>query len=45
MAASLEYFPGDGFNIVTQPLKVTGRNRDFNFSVLKFWLGVCRRTS
>jgi len=28
------YFPGDGFNIVTQPLKVTGRNRDFNFSVL-----------
>ena len=29
-----EYFPGDGFNIVTQPLKVTGRNSDFNFSVL-----------
>lgn len=29
-----EYFPGDGFNIITQPLKVTGRNRDFNFSVL-----------
>lgn len=29
-----EYFPGDGFNIVTQPLKVTGRNRDFNFSVI-----------
>jgi len=29
-----EYFPGDGFNVITQPLKVTGRNRDFNFSVL-----------
>lgn len=28
------YFPGDGFNVITQPLKVTGRNRDFNFSVL-----------
>ncbi len=29
-----EYFPGEGLNLITQPLKVTGHNRDFNFSVL-----------
>jgi len=29
-----QYFPGEGFNLITQPLKVTGRNRDFNFSIL-----------
>ncbi len=29
-----EYFPGEGFNIIVQPLKVTGHNRDFNFSVI-----------
>lgn len=29
-----QYFPGDGFSLIAQPLKVTGHNRDFNFSVL-----------
>ncbi len=29
-----QYFPGESWNIVTQPLKVTGRQRDFNFSVI-----------
>ncbi len=29
-----EYFPGEGFNIIVQPLKVTGHNRDYNFSVI-----------
>jgi len=29
-----QYFPGEGFNLITQPLKVTGHNRDFNFSVI-----------
>ncbi len=29
-----EYFPGEGYNLIAQPLKVTGHNRDFNFSVL-----------
>lgn len=29
-----QYFPGEGFNLITQPLKVTGHNRDFNFSIL-----------
>jgi small subunit ribosomal protein S9 len=29
-----EYFPGEGANIISQPLKVTGHARDFNFSVL-----------
>ncbi|MDI3496307.1 MAG: small subunit ribosomal protein [Patescibacteria group bacterium] len=29
-----DYFPGEGFNIITQPLKVTGHGRDYNFSVL-----------
>ncbi|MFA7087731.1 MAG: 30S ribosomal protein S9 [Patescibacteria group bacterium] len=29
-----EYFPGEGVNLITQPLKVTGHGRDFNFSVL-----------
>ena len=29
-----EYFPGEGLNLITQPLKVTGHSRDFNFSVL-----------
>jgi len=29
-----EYFPGEGFNLITQPLKVTGHLRDFNFSVI-----------
>ena len=29
-----QYFPGEGFNLITQPLKVTGHSRDFNFSIL-----------
>lgn len=29
-----EYFPGDGFGILVQPLKVTGHLREFNFSVI-----------
>jgi len=29
-----QYFPNEGFSIVTQPLKVTGHLRDFNFSVI-----------
>ncbi|MFA5023591.1 MAG: 30S ribosomal protein S9 [Patescibacteria group bacterium] len=29
-----EYFPGDGFGLITQPLKATGHLRDFNFSVI-----------
>jgi|GEM_PF-186803 small subunit ribosomal protein S9 len=29
-----QYFSGEGANIIAQPLKVTGHNRDFNFSVL-----------
>jgi len=29
-----EYFPGEGSNLITQPLKVTGHGRDFNFSIL-----------
>jgi len=29
-----QYFPGEGFSIVTQPLRVTGHLRDFNFSVI-----------
>ena len=29
-----EYFPGEGLNLISQPLKVTGHGRDFNFSVL-----------
>jgi small subunit ribosomal protein S9 len=29
-----EYFPGEAFNVITQPLKVTGHNRSFNFSIL-----------
>lgn len=29
-----QYFPGNGFNLVTQPLKATGHLRDFNFSVI-----------
>jgi small subunit ribosomal protein S9 len=29
-----EYFPGEGVNLIAQPLKVTGHGRDFNFSVL-----------
>ncbi len=29
-----KYFAGEGANIVSQPLKVTGHARDFNFSVL-----------
>jgi small subunit ribosomal protein S9 len=33
MRASL-YFPGEGANLISQPLKVTGRHRDFNFSIL-----------
>ena len=33
MRASL-YFPGEGFNLISQPLKVSGHNRDYNFSVL-----------
>ena len=28
------YFSGDGFNIIVQPLKVTGHNRDYNFSII-----------
>ncbi len=29
-----EYFPGDGFNLVIQPLKATGHLRDYNFSII-----------
>ncbi len=29
-----EYFPGDGLNLIVQPLKTTGHLRDFNFSVI-----------
>ncbi len=29
-----EYFPGEGLGIIVQPLKVTGKLRDYNFSVL-----------
>jgi len=29
-----EYFPGEGLNLISQPLKVTGHTRDFNFSVI-----------
>ncbi len=29
-----EYFPGDGFNLIVQPLKATGHMRDYNFSVI-----------
>jgi small subunit ribosomal protein S9 len=29
-----QYFPGEGFNLICQPLKVTGHARDFNFSIL-----------
>lgn len=29
-----DYFPGEGFSIIMQPLKVSGHQRDFNFSVL-----------
>lgn len=31
---AIEYFPGEGINLIAQPLKVTGHNRDFNFSIL-----------
>lgn len=31
---AVEYFPGDGFSLITQPLKATGHLRDFNFSVI-----------
>ena len=31
---AIEYFPGEGANLIAQPLKVTGHSRDFNFSVL-----------
>ncbi len=29
-----EYFPGEDISVITQPLKVTGHNREFNFSIL-----------
>lgn len=29
-----EYFPGAGYSVIAQPLKVTGHGRDYNFSVL-----------
>lgn len=29
-----QYFPGEGINLISQPLKVTGYNRNFNFSIL-----------
>jgi small subunit ribosomal protein S9 len=29
-----EYFPGDGFGLIVQPLKATGHLRDFNFSII-----------
>jgi len=29
-----EYFPGDGFNLIVQPLKATGHLRDYNFSII-----------
>jgi len=31
---AIEYFPGEGANLISQPLKVTGHGRDFNFSIL-----------
>ena len=31
---AVDYFPGEGYSIITQPLKATGHQRDFNFSVL-----------
>jgi len=29
-----EYFAGEGYSIIAQPLRVTGHQRDYNFSVL-----------
>ncbi|MGI6378812.1 MAG: 30S ribosomal protein S9 [Patescibacteria group bacterium] len=29
-----EYFTGEGYSVIAQPLKVTGHQRDYNFSVL-----------
>lgn len=29
-----DYFPGEGQNLIAQPLKATGHQRDYNFSVL-----------
>ena len=29
-----QYFPGEGANLISQPLKATGHGRDYNFSVL-----------
>ena len=29
-----QYFPGEGLNVITQPLKVTGHGRDYNFSII-----------
>jgi small subunit ribosomal protein S9 len=29
-----DYFPGEGYSMITQPLKATGHQKDFNFSVL-----------
>ena len=31
---AVDYFPGDGYGVIIQPLKATGHLRDFNFSVL-----------
>ncbi len=31
---AIEYFSGEDMTVITQPLKVTGHGRDFNFSVL-----------
>ncbi len=28
------YFPGEHFSLLTQPLKATGKSRDFNFSII-----------
>ncbi len=28
------YFPGEGYSIIGQPMKVTGHQRDYNFSVI-----------
>ena len=29
-----QYFPGEGANLISQPLKVTGHGRDYNFSII-----------
>ncbi|MCX6794414.1 MAG: 30S ribosomal protein S9 [Candidatus Falkowbacteria bacterium] len=29
-----QYFPGEGANLISQPLRVTGHGRDYNFSII-----------